>query len=275
MRIDAHQHYWKIARGDYFWMGPHVAPIVRDAFPADLKPHLNAAGIDRTVVVQAAATVAETEFMLDLAETEPSIAAVVGWVDLGADDVEATLRRLAARPKFRGIRPMLQDIDDTFDILKPKHLAALRLLPELNLRFDALAQPRHLPVVAALADHIPELAIVVDHAAKPFIARGIIEPWASDMAALAKRPSVLCKFSGLVTEAGPNWSIAGLKPYADHLIACFGPERLMFGSDWPVCELAATYENWLAAAKELVAGLSPAARDQIFGGTAALFYGID
>ncbi|CAN7621951.1 amidohydrolase family protein [Mesorhizobium sp. LjNodule214] len=275
MRIDAHQHYWKIARGDYFWMGPHVAPIVRDVFPADLKPHLNAAGIDRTVVVQAAATVAETEFMLDLAETEPSIAAVVGWVDLGADDVEATLRRLAARPKFRGIRPMLQDIDDTFDILKPKHLAALRLLPKLNLRFDALAQPRHLPVVAALADHIPELAIVVDHAAKPFIAKGIIEPWASDMAALANRPSVLCKFSGLVTEAGPNWSIAGLKPYADHLIACFGPERLMFGSDWPVCELAATYEKWLAAAKELVAGLSPAARDQIFGGTAALFYGID
>lgn len=274
MRIDAHQHYWQIARGDYFWMGPHVAPIVRDVFPADLKPHLGAAGIERTVVVQAAATVAETEFMLDLAETEPSIAAVVGWVDLGADSVEATLRRLAKRPKFRGIRPMLQDIEDTFDILQPKHLAALRLLPELNLRFDALAQPRHLPVVAALADHIPELAIVVDHAAKPFIAKGIIEPWASDMAALAKRPSVLCKFSGLVTEAGANWSITGLKPYADHLLVCFGPERLMFGSDWPVCELAATYENWLAAAKELLAGLSPAEQDAVFGGNAARFYGI-
>ncbi|RJT40257.1 amidohydrolase [Mesorhizobium waimense] len=274
MRIDAHQHYWQIARGDYFWMGSHVAPIVRDVLPADLKPHLSAAGIERTVVVQAAATVAETEFMLDLAENEPSIAAVVGWVDLGADDVEATLRRLATRPKFRGIRPMLQDIEDTFDILKPKHLAALRLLLELNLRFDALAQPRHLPVVAALADHIPELAIVVDHAAKPFIAKGIIEPWASDMTALAKRPSVLCKFSGLVTEAGPNWSVAGLKPYADHLIACFGPERLMFGSDWPVCELAATYENWLAAAKDLLAGLSPAEQDAVFGGNAARFYGI-
>jgi L-fuconolactonase len=273
-RIDAHQHYWQISRGDYFWMGPHVAPIMRDVFPVDLAPHLKAAGIASTVVVQAAATVAETEFMLDLADAEPSIAAVVGWVDLGADDVEATLRRLAARPKFRGIRPMLQDIEDTFDVLKPKHLAALKLLPKLNLRLDALAQPRHLPLVAALADHIPELPIVVDHAAKPFIAKGILEPWASDMAALAKRPSVLCKFSGLVTEAGPNWSVAGLKPYADHLIACFGPERLMFGSDWPVCELAATYENWLAAAKELLAGLSPAEQDAVFGGNAARFYGI-
>ncbi|WP_189347263.1 MULTISPECIES: amidohydrolase family protein [unclassified Mesorhizobium] len=274
LRIDAHQHYWQIARGDYFWMGPHVAPIVRDVFPADLAPHLQAAGIARTVVVQAAATVAETEFMLDLADKDDSIAAVVGWVDLEADDVEATLRRLAARPKFRGIRPMLQDIDDTFDILKPKQLAALKLLPKLGLRFDALAQPRHLPVVAALADHMPDLPIVVDHAAKPFIAKGILEPWASDMAALAKRPSVVCKFSGLVTEAGPNWSIAGLKPYADHLLACFGPDRLMFGSDWPVCELAATYENWLAAARELLAGLSPVEQDAVFGGTAARFYGI-
>jgi L-fuconolactonase len=274
MKIDAHQHYWKIARGDYSWMGPHVAPIVRDVFPADLKPHLQAAGIARTVVVQAAATVAETEFMLDLADEDDSIAAVVGWVDLDADDIEATLRRLAARPKFRGIRPMLQDIDDTFDILKPKQLAALKLLPELGLRFDALAQPRHLPVVTALADHMPDLPIVVDHAAKPFIAKGILEPWANDMAALAKRPSVVCKFSGLVTEAGPNWSIAGLKPYADHLLACFGPDRLMFGSDWPVCELAATYESWLAAAKELLAGLSPAEQDAVFGGTAARFYGL-
>lgn len=274
-RVDAHQHYWQIARGDYFWMGPHVQPIIRDVLPADLVPHLSAAGIDRTVVVQAAATVAETEFMLDLADTEPSIAAVVGWVDLGADDVETTLRRLAARPKFRGIRPMLQDIEDTFDILKPKHLAALDLLPKLNLRFDALAQPRHLPVVAAIADHMPELPIVVDHAAKPFIAKGIIEPWASDMAALARRPSVFCKFSGLVTEAGANWSIENLKPYADHLLTCFGPDRLMFGSDWPVVELAASYESWLAAANDLLGGLTPTERDAIFGGTAARFYGID
>lgn len=273
-RIDAHQHYWRISRGDYFWMGPAVAPIMRDVLPPDLAPHLKAAGFSRTVLVQAADTVAETEFLLDLAEAEDSIAAVVGWVDLGADDVEETLTRLARRGKFRGIRPMLQDIEDTFHILEPKRLSALRLLAGLGLRFDALAQPRHLPVVAALADHIPELPIVVDHGAKPFIAKGIMEPWASDMAALAKRPSVLCKFSGLANEAGAGWTAATLKPYADHLIACFGPERLMFGSDWPVIELAATYESWLATAQELLSGLSAAGREAVFGGNAARFYGI-
>ena len=273
-RIDAHQHYWRISRGDYFWMGPAVAPIMRDVLPPDLAPHLKAAGFSRTVLVQAADTVAETEFLLDLAEAEDSIAAVVGWVDLGADDVEDTLTRLARRGKFRGIRPMLQDIEDTFHILEPKRLSALRLLARLGLRFDALAQPRHLPVVAALADHIPELPIVVDHGAKPFIAKGIMEPWASDMAALAKRPSVLCKFSGLANEAGAGWTAATLKPYADHLIACFGPERLMFGSDWPVIELAATYESWLATAEELLSGLSAAGREAVFGGNAARFYGI-
>ena len=203
-----------------------------------------------------------------------SIAAVVGWVDLGADDVEQTLTRLARRGKFRGIRPMLQDIEDTFHILEPKRLSALRLLAGLGLRFDALAQPRHLPVVAARAAHLPELPIVVDHGAKPFIAKGTLEPWASDMAALAKRPSVLCKFSGLANEAGAGWTAATLKPYADHLIACFGPERLMFGSDWPVVELAATYESWLATAEDLLSGLSAAGREAVFGGTAARFYGI-
>lgn len=273
-RIDAHQHYWRISRGDYFWMGPAVAPIMRDVLPPDLTPHLEAAGFSRTVLVQAADTVAETEFLLDLAEAEDSIAAVVGWVDLGADDVEETLTRLARRGKLRGIRPMLQDIEDTFHILEPKRLSALRLLARLGLRFDALAQPRHLPVVAAIADHIPELPIVVDHGAKPFIAKGIMEPWASDMAALAKRPSVLCKFSGLANEAGAGWTAATLKPYADHLIACFGPERLMFGSDWPVIELAATYESWLATAEELLSGLSAAGRKAVFGGNAARFYGI-
>lgn len=274
-KIDAHHHYWRVDRGDYFWMGPRFAPLVRNALPADLKPHLEAANIARTVVVQAAETVAETDFLLDLADEHSSIGAIVGWVDLNAHDVEPTLRRLAARAKFRGIRPVLQDIDDTFDILKARQLAALKILPKLNLRFDALIQPRHLPIVAALADHIPDLQIVVDHGAKPFIARGTMEPWASDMAALAKRPSVMCKFSGLATEAGPNWSVASLKPYADHLLACFGPERLMFGSDWPVCELAATYENWMAAAKELLSGLSPSELDSVFGGNAAQFYNID
>lgn len=273
-RIDAHQHYWQVARGDYGWMGPHVAPIRRDYFPADMKPHLDAVGISRTVVVQAAPTVAETEFLLDLADRDETIAAVVGWVDLHASDAVATLQRLARRPKFRGIRPMLQDIDDTFDILDPSCIAALERMPALGLSFDALLQPRHLPVAAALADRLPDLAVVVDHGAKPFIATGMIEPWASDMAALAKRPGVFCKLSGLITEAGDGWSIERLKPYADHLLDVFGADRLMFGSDWPVLDLTATYAEWWEAAHALTARLSDGERSALFGGTAARFYRI-
>lgn len=272
--IDAHQHYWQIARGDYFWMGPHVAPIMRDYFPADMMQHRDNAGVSRTIVVQAAQTVAETEFLLDLAESNASIAGVVGWVDLDSADAVATLERLARRPKFRGIRPMLQDIEDTFDILKPRQLEALAHLPRLGLTFDALAQPRHLPVVAALADHLPDLAIVVDHGAKPFIARGIIEPWASDMAALARRGNVMCKLSGLVTEVGPDWTMGQIEPYAAHLLGVFGPGRLMFGSDWPVLDLASTYETWWASAQELTRTLSESERAAVFGGNAARFYGI-
>ncbi len=274
MRIDAHQHYWKIARGDYDWMGPPVAPIIRDYLPADLQPHLKAAGIEKTVLVQAAATVAETEFMLELAEGEASIGGVVGWIDLDAPDAPAVLKRLAGHQKFRSIRPMLQDIDDTFFILAEHRVAVLEALPSLGLTFDALVQPRHLPVIAALADRLPELKIVVDHGAKPFIAMGVIEPWASDMAALAKRQNVFAKISGLLTEAGADRSAAALKPYVETLLSAFGPERLMFGSDWPVVELAATYDDWWRVANELTAGLSEAGRKAIFGGTAARFYRI-
>lgn len=273
-RIDAHQHYWVIARGDYGWMGPHVAPIVRDALPSEMHAHRAACGIGRTIVVQAAPTVAETEFLLDLAEDEPSIAGVVGWVDLKAADARSTLERLARRPKLRGIRPMLQDIEDTRYILDPACVETLSALPGLGLRFDALVQPRHLSVIAELADLLPRLSIVVDHGAKPFIADGLIEPWASEMRALAARPQIFCKLSGLVTEAGHDWSVERLRPYADHLLACFGPQRLMFGSDWPVVELAATYGQWWETVRELTSGLSETERDAVFGGVAAAFYGV-
>lgn len=272
MRIDAHQHYWAISRGDYGWMGPAVAPIARDFAPADLAPHLAAGGIDATVLVQAADTVAETEYMLALADAEPTIAAVVGWVDLEAADAPDTLARLARHPKLRGIRPMLQDIADTFWILRPAVLETLARLPDLGLSFDALIQPRHLPVIAALADRLPELAIVVDHGAKPFIASGALEPWAADMAALARREHVCCKLSGLVTEAGDDWSAARLAPYVHTLLEAFGPDRLMFGSDWPVVNLAGGYDAWLATAEALTAGLSGAEKAAVFGGTAARFY---
>ena len=274
MKIDAHQHYWQVARGDYGWLTPEVGPIYRDYGPADLKPHIDAAGIERTVVVQAAPTLAETEFLLDMAERQPSIAGVVGWVDLADPDMETTLRHLANRPKFCGIRPMLQDMEDKFFILRDENLAALSLLPKLGLTFDALIRPRHLPVIAALADRLPDLPVVVDHGAKPFIAKGVLEPWAADMSALALRPNVFCKLSGLATEAGGVWSAETLSPYVRHLLACFGPDRLMFGSDWPVLELAGSYSDWVSAAESLTAHLPEAARAAVFGGTAARFYGL-
>jgi L-fuconolactonase len=273
-RIDAHQHYWTLGLGHNNWPTPDLSAIYRDFTPADLAPHLNACGVVRTVLVQAAPNVAETVFLLDLSENEDLIAAVVGWVDICAPSAAEDLRRLNRYSKFKGIRPMLQGIADTAYILQPVALATLGLVAEMGLRFDALIQPRHLPVIAALADYLPALPIVVDHGAKPFIEKGITEPWRADMAALAQRSNVSVKLSGLVTEAGESWSVECLKPYASHLLEVFGPERVMFGSDWPVVELASTYERWMEVAIALTAHLDAAGRQAVFHGTAAAFYGI-
>lgn len=273
--IDAHQHYWSLGRGHNDWPPPALAAIFRDFTPGDLKPYLAAAGITKTVLVQAAPNLAETEFLLELAAREETVAAVVGWVDLWSPDVRDDLQRFRQHPKFRGIRPMLQGIEDSFCILQPQAIAILEMLPELGLRFDALIQPRHLPVIAALADRLPDLPIVVDHAAKPFISKGIIEPWRADMAALARRENVCVKLSGLVTEAGPDWSIDRLRPYVRHLLEVFGPQRIMFGSDWPVVNLDASYAEWWQAANALVGDLDAAARNAVLSTTAAHFYGIE
>ncbi len=273
-RIDAHQHYWSLGLGHNNWPTPDLSAIYRDFAPIDLAPHLKACGVARTVLVQAAPNIAETIFLLDLSEKEDTVAAVVGWVDICGPDAGEDLHRLSRYPKFRGIRPMLQGIEDTAYILQPAALNSLRLAAEMDLRFDALVQPRHLPVIAALADHLPHLPIVVDHGAKPFIEKGITEPWRADMAALAKRSNVSVKLSGLVTEAGEGWSVESLRPYASHLLEVFGPERVMFGSDWPVVELASTYERWMQAADALTAHLDEAGRQAVFYRTAATFYGI-
>ncbi|MBB4186659.1 amidohydrolase family protein [Sinorhizobium terangae] len=272
--IDAHQHYWTLGLGHNDWPEPDLAPIYRDFGPEDLKPNLAASGISRTVLVQAAPNVRETEFLLSVAEREKSVAAVVGWVNILATDAVSEIRRLKTNPKLKGIRPMLQAIAETAWILQPPAIATLQALPGLDMRFDALIQPRHLPVIAALADQVPELAIVVDHGAKPFIAAGKLEPWRSDMAALARRPNVHVKLSGLVTEAGGGWSVERLKPYAAHLLDVFGADRVMFGSDWPVVLLDADYGAWFAAAQELTAHLTSLERENVFSRTAARFYGI-
>jgi len=275
-RIDAHHHVWSLARGDYGWLTPALAPLYRDFTLDDLKPLRVAAGVTATVLVQAAPTVAETEFLLATARASGGVVrGVVGWVDLAATDAIPVLRRLARDPLFKSVRPMLQDLADPAWLLRPEVGRALAALPRLNLRFDALVRPRELPALATMLAQQPELAVVVDHGGKPPIARGEFEAWADAIAAVAAHPRVRCKLSGLVTEASPAWTIDELARYVDHLLACFGPQRLMWGSDWPVVELAGGYLRWNSATMALLATRSDDDRAAILGGTARRFYGLD
>lgn len=273
MKIDAHQHVWRVARGDYGWLTPKLAPLYRDYSLDDLRPHLARAGIAGTVLVQAAATEAETRFMLDVARASDGLVkAVVGWVDMMAPDAPDRVAALAADPRLRGIRPMLQDIPDVDWMLDPRLDPAFRAIEELSLTFDALVKPPHLSNLRRLLARYPDLPVVVDHAAKPYIAAGTREPWAAEIATIARETGALCKLSGLVTEAKPDWRVDDLRPYVDHLLACFGPSRLIWGSDWPVVNLAGGYDRWRAASDALLAGLAVAERAAIEGGNAAAFY---
>jgi L-fuconolactonase len=274
MRIDAHQHFWTRARGDYTWLTPALAPIYRDYGTEDLIPHLNAADIDGSVLVQAAATTAETDFMLDIAATSDRIKGVVGWIDFETEADLAHLRRFARHPKFRGVRPMIQDIADIDWMLRPDLDWAFRALIDLDLTFDLLGFPRHLPNALTLLKRYPSLRVVIDHAMKPDIAGRGFEPWATGMRALAEETQAMCKLSGLVTEAGPDWTRDDLRPYVMHVLDVFGPDRVMWGSDWPVLDLAGNYPEWHGIARSLITDIFPTreAEAAIFGGTASLFY---
>ena len=270
--IDAHQHFWRIERGNYGWMDGAGPILRRDYLPSDLLPTLRRRGVEKTVLVQAAPTVAETEFMLDLAEANDFIAGVVGWIDLESDGFRDDLARLMRRQKFVGLRPMLQDLEDDRWILRPKVLDALAHIADAGLAFDILVYPRHLPHVVEAMAAAPALRAVLDHMAKPPLASGKLEPWRTDIARLAALPNIHCKVSGLVTEADhARWSVADLAPVVEHVVACFGPGRLMWGSDWPVCRLASDYGEALAAA---MLALPAALRGDaaVFGGNAEQFY---
>jgi len=272
MIVDAHHHVWRVERGDYGWLTPDL-PICRDFGLDDLRPLLD--GIAATVLVQAAPTEAETAFMLDTARASAGLVrGVVGWTDLMAPDAPARIAALAGDPLLKGLRPMLQDIPDTGWILDPAVQPGLAAMAAAGLRFDALVQPRHLPVLPPLSARHPGLRIVIDHGAKPAIAAGAFQPWADDIARVARETPVFCKLSGLVTEAAPGWKPDDLRPYVDHLLACFGPSRLMWGSDWPVVNLAGGYAAWRAATATLLAGLDRDGRESVLGGTARRLYGI-
>lgn len=272
MRIDAHQHFWQVARGDYGWLDNAPDVLRRDHGAADLAPLLARHGIGATILVQAAPTVAETRFMLAAARLSGFVAGVVGWADLAAPDAPSVIEDLARDPLLVGLRPMVQDLPDD-DFLADLALGpALRSMVRQGLVFDALVLPRHLSRLLVLADRHPDLSIVVDHGAKPFVRDGNLDPWRADMAALAARPNVACKLSGLVTEARSDWSAGDLEPYVRHLIDAFGASRLVWGSDWPVVNCAGGYDAWHRAAEALTSSLGAAGQAAIFGGNAARIY---
>jgi L-fuconolactonase len=273
--IDAHQHFWSLSRGDYAWLTPRSGRIYRDFGPRDLAPLLQAAGIDRTVLVQAASTEAETRYLLDVAAATPYVAAVVGWVDLAARNAPDRLAALAANGLLRGVRPMLQDLPDPQWILGDELRPALAALVQLELRLDALVKPEHLQPLLRFFERNPDLPVVIDHGAKPAILSGSLDAWARDMQEIARCTPAYCKLSGLVTEAKADWRTDDLRYCVSHLLECFGPDRLMWGSDWPVVELAGGYRRWHEAAQASVASLSVAERERLFGLNAVRFYALD
>jgi len=276
MKVDAHQHFWRLAQREGQWPPPSLAALHRDFGPDDLEPQLRACGIDATVLVQSLPSAEDTRWMLALAAATPWVRGVVGWVDFKAADAPAQIEALARDPLLKGLRPMLQDLPDDDWIADPACDPAAQAMTQSGLVFDALVLPRQLPGLRRFAARHPDLTIVIDHAAKPFIARGEMAPWRDDLAALAALPRVHCKLSGLLTEAGDRQGDAALLPYVQTLWELFGPRRLLWGSDWPVLRLAADYAHWWAQAQRLAQQLHPAPSraelDALFGGNAAALY---
>jgi L-fuconolactonase len=271
-RIDAHHHVWDVAARDHGWLdAPALAGIRRTFGLEDLAPLAAEAGVERTILVQVLPDVAETREFLELAAAAPLVAGVVGWVDLTAPDVADTLAALP--PGLVGVRHLVQSEPDPAWLSRPDVRRGLTAVAAAGLTYDLLTLPHQLPAALDTVRALPELTFVLDHLSKPPIAEGRLEPWATLVRDVAAEPNVFCKLSGMVTEADPDkWTVADLRPYAAIVLDAFGPARVMFGSDWPVCLLAASYGAVVAAADELTEGLSPAERADVFAGTAARAY---
>lgn len=283
-RVDAHCHFWSLSRGDYDWLSPdnvNLQPIYRDFNHADIAPLIKAASVHKIVLVQAAATEAETDYMLSLADRYDDIAGVVGWVDLSAENAGDTLSRWAENKKFKGIRPMLQDIENTNWLLQAPRPDIWSRIVDLNLCFDALVQPRHLPMLNSFCMQHPDIPLVIDHAAKPNAALAgnqlEYEAWVRNLTTLAEHPQVHCKLSGLLTEMTaaqlPDAKNL-LQPYVDSLTRIFGADRLMWGSDWPVLTLASDYASWDQVSSDLLQPLSPIELVKVFGTNSKEFYNL-
>ncbi|MHC4659753.1 MAG: amidohydrolase family protein [Planctomycetota bacterium] len=258
MKIDTHQHFWEYNERDYGWMGPGMELLKRDRLPANLAPLLKKAGIDGTVTVQARQCLEETEFLLRLADENHFIKGVVGWVDLRSAQLEAQLERFCWHPKLRGVRHVVHDEPDDRFMMQDDFAHGISKLRKYNLTYDLLLFPKHLPVACELVARFGEQTFVLDHISKPLIKDKKIEPWKTDMHQLASFENVSCKISGMVTEADwHNWKPQDFTPYMDIVFEAFGPDRVMLGSDWPVCTLAGEYEQVMSIAADYVQKLSP------------------
>jgi len=276
MIIDSHQHFWQVGRFDYPWMSSDLGVLYRDYLPPVLKPILNANGVEKTVLVQASNSVAESRWLLELADQYPFIAGVVGWVNLRSEEVETELLEFTAHQKFKGVRHLVESEPADDWLIQPEVLRGLRQLSVHDLAYDLLVHPRHLMHVSKVAEHCPDLRLVIDHMAKPAIARGEFDGWAKQFKPLALFPNLHCKLSGLVTEANwSTWTIDDLRPFVDCALDSFGPDRMMFGSDYPVCLLAATYERVLDSFHEALKHLDDSDRTKIFSENAKNFYRLE
>ncbi len=276
LTIDAHQHFWELGRFAYQWLqDPRLQPIRRDFLPDDLRPLIQAQGIQRSIFVQTQHDLAENRWVLELAQQADFIAGVVGWVDLASPECERQLRELLEHPKFVGVRHVTHDEPDDDFIVRDEVLRGLRVLEQHRVPFDLLFFVRHLHHAAWLAQRLPDLPLVIDHLAKPPIREGRMDGWLEPFRAAARYPNVYCKLSGMVTEADwSRWQPADLRPYVAVALDAFGPERCMFGSDWPVCQLAGNYGQVCDALRHCLESLSHAEQAAIWGGTAQQVYGV-
>lgn len=272
--IDSHHHFWRYDPEQYGWIDDDMARLRRDFLPADLKGTIGAAGVDGVMSVQARQTVAETEWLLTLADQHDFIRGIVGWVPLSEPTVEEVLAAYAPRPKMKAVRHVLQGEDPSY-MLSNEFNRGVAALRKHDLAYDILIYERQLPQAIELVDRHPEQRFVLDHIAKPRIREGLIEPWRTGIRELARRPHVWCKLSGMVTEADYRaWTEAQLRPYVEVVLEAFGPRRLMFGSDWPVCLVACEYERWSRIVRDFVSALSDEEQRLVLGEAAAEAYGL-
>jgi L-fuconolactonase len=271
--VDSHQHFWQVGRFDYPWMSSEVEVLYQDYLPPRIEPVLKENGVAQTVLVQASNSIEETRWMLALADEYPFIAGVVGWVDLRSREVDKQLDELTKYPKFKGVRHLVESEPMNDWLAQPEVLSGLNELARYDVSYDLLVHTRHLKHVKTVAEHCPELRLVIDHLAKPPIASGETDEWKREIREVANYPNIFCKLSGLVTEADwEKWQTEDLRPFIDYALEIFKPERLMYGSDYPVCLLAASYSRVKESFEKLLAELGDADQSRIFGENAAEFY---